>query len=657
MAIRLICRSSRLSLIQAEEIKSFLPVSIFELIPVKSLGDKNKHVPLENNNISDFFTRELDEALLNHEADIAVHSAKDLPYPIPQGLEVIALTAARDQSDSLVSRNNIKLSELPANPRIGTSSVIRAESIRALRPDTRIVSIRGTIEERISLIEKDQVDAVVVATCALQRLGLESSIAEKLPLETHSLQGHLAVVGREGEFKMKDIFSPIDIRKNYGKVFLAGFGPGDPELLTLKTYKALQEANVIFYDDLIEKSYLKNFKAQAIYVGKRKGNHSHTQDQINQLLYKSVIEGKNTVRLKGGDPFIFGRGGEEFEYLHQRLITPVVIPGITAAVGAAAQAGIPLTNRGESSSVSFNTASSQKEINVPQTDTLVYYMGASNLKELREKLLENNVDPQTPAVIITNASQPYASATFTKAGELPDETASPSVVMIGKTIKNRNIMKTKPSVLVTGLTADQYQNLGNVIHQPLIEIVPIEMPENFFRFIQFVNNYKYIIFTSRNSVKHFMEWVNSIGCSANSLSSNTIVSIGAVTTTELLKHGITPNIQPELDSSHGIIELFRSQGITGEEILIPRSDIALNILPDGLRALGNNVHVITVYYTQAVKKIEKVDLTKIDIIVFTSPSGVKSFLKHYGEVPYHVQVVTRGEQTKEAYERNSALYI
>lgn len=657
MAIRLICRNSRLSLIQAEEIKGFLPEQLFEVIPVQSLGDKNKDIPLENNNITDFFTRELDEALLNHEADIAVHSAKDLPYPIPKGLEVIALTAAKDQSDSLVSRNNLKLTELPANPRIGTSSVIRAESIRALRPDTRIVSIRGTIEERIALIEKDLVDAVVVATCALQRLALESFIAERLPLETHSLQGHLAVVAREGNAKMKDLFSAIDIRKNYGKVSLSGFGPGDPELLTLKAYKALKEADAIFYDDLIEKSYLTNFKAQAIYVGKRKGNHSHTQDQINQLLYKSAIEGKNTVRLKGGDPFIFGRGGEEFEYLHQRLITPVVIPGITAAMGAAAQAGIPLTNRGESSSVSFNTASSQKEINVPNTDTLVYYMGASNLKELREKLLENDVDPQTPAVIITNASQPYANATFTKAGELPDETASPSVIMIGKTIKNRNIMKTKPNVLVTGLTADQYQDLGNVIHQPLIEIIPIEMPENFFRFIQFVHNYKYIIFTSRNSVKHFMEWVNSIGCSASSLSSNTIVSIGAVTTAELLKHGITPDLQPELDSSNGIIELFHSRGITAEEILIPRSDIALNILPDGLRALGNNVHVITVYYTQAVKKIEKVDLTKIDIIVFTSPSGVKSFLKHYGEIPYHVQVVTRGEQTKEAYERNSALYI
>lgn len=407
----------------------------------------------------------------------------------------------------------------------------------------------------------------------------------------------------------------------------------------------------------MKKNFLSHFKAEKVFVGKRKGNHSHTQEQINELLYQSAIAGRNTVRLKGGDPFIFGRGGEEFEYLHTRLILPEVIPGITAAVGAAAQAAIPLTNRGESSSVAFITASSQKEIVVPQTDTLVYYMGASNLKELRGKVLLNGVDPTTPAAIITNATHPHAQVFFSTVATLPDETISPSVIMIGKTIKNRNIMNSRPNVLVTGLTADQYQDLGHVIHQPLIEIVPIEMPDDFFKFVRFVHNYKYIIFTSRNSVKHFVEWVRSVGCETNSLNSNIVVSIGQVTTAELRKYGIEPQLVPELDSSRGIVELFRQKGITGEEILIPRSDIALNILPDGLRSLGNNVHTITVYYTQTVKKIEKVDLSNIDIIVFTSPSGVKSFLKHYGEVPYHIQVITRGEQTQEAYERNSALYI
>lgn len=154
-----------------------------------------------------------------------------------------------------------------------------------------------------------------------------------------------------------------------------------------------------------------------------------------------------------------------------------------------------------------------------------------------------------------------------------------------------------------------------------------------------------------------MAWVYSTGATNESLNASTIVSIGEVTTAELKKYGIIPQLTPQLDSSTGIIELFRSKGISGEEILIPRSDIALNILPDGLRALGNNVHVITVYYTQPVRNLEKIDLSQIDIIVFTSPSGVKSFLKHYGEIPFHIKVITRGEQTQEAYERNSALYI
>jgi uroporphyrinogen III methyltransferase/synthase len=657
MKIRLICRNSRLSLAQTEEIRSLLPEVEFEIKAIASLGDKNKHVPLENCDITDFFTRELDEAILNNEADIAVHSAKDLPYPIPAGIEVVALTQAKDQSDSLVSGNNLRLEQLPPNPRIGTSSVIRSESIKQVRPDAQIVSIRGTIEERIALIEQGTTDAVVVATCALQRLGLEKQIAEILPFETHPLQGHLAVTAKKDNQTMKKIFHSLDIRNQYGKVYLAGFGPGDPELLTIKAYKALENADTIFYDDLIDRHYLDNFQAEKVFVGKRKGNHSHTQENINEMLFQSAIAGKNTVRLKGGDPFIFGRGGEEYEFLHRRLIVPEVIPGITSAVGAAAQTGIPLTNRGESSSVAFITASSQKEVVVPQTDTLVYYMGASNLRELRLQLLAKGIDSNTPAAIITNATLPSVRASFTNVSALPDETISPSIIMIGKTIKNRNIMRSQPNVLVTGLTADQYQDLGNVIHQPLIEIVPIEMPDDFFKFIRFVHNYKYIIFTSRNSVRYFMGWIKDVGCETNSLQNNIIVSIGNVTTAELQKHGIIPHLQPETDSSNGIIELFRSKGITGEEILIPRSDIALNILPDGLRSLGNNVHIITVYYTQPVKKIGKVDLANIDIIVFTSPSGVRSFLKHYGEIPLHIKVITRGEQTQEAYERNSALYI
>lgn len=253
MKIRVICRNSRLSLVQVEEVKSLLPGWDFEVNAIASLGDKNKQVPLENCNIADFFTRELDEALLKDEADIAVHSAKDLPYQIPAGLEVIALTKGMDKSDSLVSRDTLKLSKLSANPRIGTSSLIRAESIRKLRPDARIVSIRGTIEERIGLIDQGVVDAVVVATCALQRLSLDSEISEILPFETHPLQGNLAIVAKQGSEYLKQIFSPVDVRKSYGKVYLAGFGPGDPELLTVKAQKALEKADIIFFDDLIEK--------------------------------------------------------------------------------------------------------------------------------------------------------------------------------------------------------------------------------------------------------------------------------------------------------------------------------------------------------------------------------------------------------------------
>lgn len=567
--IRLIYSSSRQISEQADEIKTLLPQINFE---------NNSFVPSvvgQNLSVSDNSFEEIYHAILRNKAYVALYAANALPYPIPEGVKIIALIKTKEHTETIT--------------------------------------------------------------------------------EEHPLSSHIAVIAKAGNKLFEEIFAPLDIRKNYGKAYLAGFGPGDPDLLTIKAQRALENADAIFYDDLIEKSYLENFKGEKTFVGKRKGNHSHTQDVINEMLYQSIISGKNTVRLKGGDPFIFGRGGEEYEYLHRRLIEPEVIPGITAAMGAAAQTAIPLTNRGESLSVAFVTASTRKELVIPQADTLVFYMGASNLKELREKVLSSGVNPETPAAIITNATRPYARATYTTLGDLPDETISPSVIMISKTIKNRNIMKSQPNVLVTGLTAHQYQNLGNVIHQPLVEIVPIEMPDDFFKFIRFVENYKYIIFTNPNTVKYFIEWVRSLGCNVNSLNTNIIVSADNYTTEELQKYGINPHYA--LESPEKIIGFFKEKGITDEEILLPRSDISPNTIPDGLRSLGNNVHSITVYYTQPKNRIQKVELADIDIIVFTSAAGVRSFLKHYGEIPNHIKVITKDDQTQEAYRRNSALYI
>lgn len=216
-------------------------------------------------------------------------------------------------------------------------------------------------------------------------------------------------------------------------------------------------------------------------------------------------------------------------------------------------------------------------------------------------------------------------------------------------------MKRKPTTLVTGLSANQYQDLGNIIHQPLIEIEHVEIPCEFFKMLLSIYKYDYIVFTNRNAVHHFMNWLYTTNSKYKTLSLNKIISIGQFTTTELEKHGIR-SLMPEQDSPNGIIKMFQNEKITNSNILIPRSDIALNVLPEGLRNLGNSVDIITVYHTRPVRKIEKIDLNKVNNIVFTSPSGVMNFLKLYGTVPSHVKVITRGEQTQNVYDNLSSRY-
>jgi uroporphyrinogen III methyltransferase/synthase len=233
----------------------------------------------------------------------------------------------------------------------------------------------------------------------------------------------------------------IDNRSGFGKVSITGFGPGDPDLLTIKAYKAIENAEIIFHDDLIDKNFLNKFSSKKVYVGKRKGNHSFTQDQINLFLYQSALIGKNTVRLKGGDPFIFGRGGEELEYLQQKFIEVEVIPGISAAFGAASGAQIPLTLRGVSTSVAFCTGFPRLQDKIPNADTLVFYMSSTILNDTAQHLLNKGLKSDTPVALIRNASLKNQQTVFTNLETLSTGTitlASPMIAIIGEVAREKS---------------------------------------------------------------------------------------------------------------------------------------------------------------------------------------------------------------------------
>ncbi|MDR2429175.1 MAG: uroporphyrinogen-III C-methyltransferase [Candidatus Margulisbacteria bacterium] len=429
-------RNSPLALKQVEEVFGLLPKIKYRLLAAPSYGDKHKNISLLASPPPNIFTKELDEIVLRGQADAAVHSAKDLPYPLPDGLTVAALLPAGDQRDALVSKNNWSLKKLPRGAAVGASSPLRRRELLARRPDLRIVSLRGNIGERLQKVDCGQMTAVVVAVCALQRLGLTGRIAEILPFPTHPLQGHLAVTTRADRRDLLKIFRPLDTHRAWGRAALVGAGPGDPLLLTRQADIYLRRTDVIFYDDLA-RTIVEDYAARKIYAGKRKGRQAHTQETINEKLYQAVRAGLNVARLKGGDPFIFGRGGEELEYLQRRLVTVDVVPGITAASAAAALAKIPLTKRGQSASVALLSGHPASKIKVPAADTLVYYMAGTTLAEVAAKLLRSGQPPRLPAICVLNASLPEQRIIRTTLQELKHlKIKTPLILIVGRTAGN-----------------------------------------------------------------------------------------------------------------------------------------------------------------------------------------------------------------------------
>lgn len=646
--LRVVCRHSPLSLLQVKEVFASLPSVSYELLPLASFGDKNKDISLMDNIAGDFFTRELDDSLLNETADVAIHSAKDLPYPLPAGLELYCLTEAADQSDALVSRNKLTLAQLPAGARVGTSSKTRKAELLKLRPDLEIISIRGTIEERIAQVDEGLIDALIVATCALERLGLSRRIAEILPFATHPLQGHLAVVGKRVISGIKSLFQTFDIRQRYGKVTLAGFGPGNPDLLTIGADKAMKEADIIFHDDLLDQDYLNRYPAEKVYVGKRKDRHSFHQDEINDLLYRAAIAGKRVVRLKGGDPMIFAHGREEIDFLQSRLVEVEVIPGISAGIALAAYTHIPLTHRGLASSVAFITGHAESA-QLPDADTLVYYMAGANISGIAKRLIAAGRDASTPVALVHNVSLPGQKTFYSHLGELQYSTfkyPTPVVIVIGQVVAFEHTGARGQEVLVTGTSASDYTGLGKVIHTPLIRVEKSRDNEVGRLLRERIESLQWIVFTSRYGVRFFFELLHDLHYDLRSLSRTSIASVGKTTTAELGKLGLYPDIESPTESAEGLVAYFQRTGISGQHILLPRSDKGLKYLSDQLRSLGNEVTDLPVYHNVPNREVQKVDLKSIAKILFSSPSGVEAFREVYGELPANIQLVAKGKTTE-----------
>ena len=681
--IRVIARGSRLSRLQVEEVFKNFPELAYEIKYLESYGDKNQQISLLNGEApADIFTRELDDAIRQGDADIAIHSAKDLPYPLPEDIEVIALFPAFDTTDSLVSRDHKKLTELPAGSIIGTSSPLRKKGLNELRPDLTIKGIRGCIEERVQQVKDGKYDAAIVATCALKRLGMEDEIAEVLPFPTHPLQGFLAITAKKGS-DLKQAFASKSILDKQGSVSLVGFGPGDPDLLTIKAAKAIDAADIIFYDDLIDDSYLADKKAEKIYVGKRAGYHHKEQADINRLLLEAAREGKNVVRLKGGDPMIFAHGSEEIEYLESNLIKVNVIPGITTASALAASQKISLTHRDFSSSVALVSGHTPQPV-TPDAETLVYYMGAKQLQTIATQLIDKEGWAfNTPVLLTYNVSRPDEQTFETtlwnlRNGEMQN-LPTPLIALIGYVagLKHHQASDIKPT-LYTGTLPAIEKRKADYTYTPLIEInyeidhewgledigkTPISKEWYDGKWsdgLEYLSHISYILFTSQYAVKGFMRVIEYTYYQTYPNKDLKVISIGKTTTEALHKAGFKDVIQVDEDNRYGVIEWFKKERPKfleqhpieieyGEEIpavLYPCSSLSPDNIPEALFALRYNVTKWTVYNNELPKNPRRVNLNHFKRIVFTSPSTIDNFIKLYGKLPENTEFITRGPITQ-----------
>lgn len=448
-----------------------------------------------------------------------------------------------------------------------------------------------------------------------------------------------------------------------GKVYLVGAGPGDPKLITLKGIECLHHADVVIYDLLVNVKLLECAPphAEKIYGGKMAGEQERQQSEINDLMIQHARTGKTVVRLKGGDPFVFGRGGEEALMLADAGIDFEIVPGISSAIAVPAYAGIPVTHRGYASSVAIVTGHSAAlgsdspvrwEQLATAVDTLVVLMGIGHLRQITERLINHGRKPETPTVLIhwgTTPKQETLEGTLADIAQKAESVGfdSPAAIVVGevntlrdelrwydrKPLFRRKIIVTRARAQISDL-AEVLESYGaQVIQFPTIEIQPINDNADLDAAIAQLGKYNWIIFTSVNAVEIFYCHLRKKGRDTRLFGNARVCAVGSKTVEALDKIGIRTDFVPSQSKSAAIAAELES--VTGQYILVPRAKIASDELPNGLRERSAIVDVIPVYDTvkAGAERREEIEVNllngKIDMVTFTSASAITNFLEMF----------------------------
>ena len=455
-----------------------------------------------------------------------------------------------------------------------------------------------------------------------------------------------------------------------GKVWLIGAGPGDPGLITVAGVAALAEAEVVVYDRLVSAQLLAlaPSSAERIFVGKEAGTHALRQEEINALLVEKARQGRRVVRLKGGDPYVFGRGGEEAEALAAAAIPFEVVPGVTSAVAVPAYAGIPVTHRGLASSYAVITGHedpTKGETAVDWSklatgvDTLVFLMGAATLPQIVEKLVEHGRPAATPVAVIrwgTTPAQEVVTGTLADIVRRVKEAGlePPAVTVVGEVVRLRETLRwfdsprAKPlfgkRVLVTR-TRQQASALSRLLSQegaepielPALELVPRDDPRRLGRALGALarGRYQWVVFTSANGVDVFFQRLKEAGRDARAFAGARVCAIGPGTAAALAARGLQADLVPQEFVAESVAEALARQKVARSRILLPRAEGARRELVRGLRALGARADELPLYVAAPPgapepEALRRLRAGEVDVVTFASSSAVHNLVKLLG---------------------------
>lgn len=774
--IRIGTRKSKLALIQTELVKAqilkYFPNEKIEIVHVVTHGDKVLDKPLGEIGGKGVFTKEIEEKLLDKTIDIAVHSAKDVPMELADGLCLGAVLLRDDNRDVILKRKETK--KIGAGSIIGTSSLRREIQIKQIYPDATIKSLRGNVGTRIDKLKSGEYDAIILAAAGLKRLGLDNDkeldyiYPDEEKFISAAGQGILAIECRNGD--LKDVMAALDDRKaricleaereflkcldgscnapcgahctvdehgfnfrgmyaydgktpkyavineksdeqwekisksvnadntdlefaanlakrlvdvlksdNKGMVSLVGAGPGKRDYLSIEALRCIKKADVIVYDALISPSILNEAKmdAELIYVGKRADTIYKKQPEINELLVNLALSGKYVVRLKGGDPFIFGRGGEEALALKKAGISYEIVSGISSSYSVPASAGIPVTHRGAASSVHIITGHEHPakpsealdfSVIAKEEGTLVFLMGLRSLGNICEKLIKNGKNEETPVAVISKGMTAKQRTVYGNLLTIKDEVRknnieAPAIIVVGDVVgvgkqicewqsKNEKKVLSGKRILVTGsrnmadsLEKEFEQYGGETIAISLVETIPDYSDcDDIFNNLE---KYSCFIFTSANGVNIFFDRLRNLRVDIRKLANARFAVVGTSTKKALEKYGLYADFIPSKFTSKILAEELSKELTDKDKILIVRGKQGKNFIEDKFSEMSVEFDKICIYETiQDERRADEVKriCPDVDYIVVTSGSGAIALRDMAG--CEHDNIVAIGPVTK-----------